>query len=109
MHVAALIQVGESVIDPAMYWRNYIVSSLNLFQACVSHGCQNVIFSSICAAYGDHDNVVLTEYCDQRPVNSYGASKRAVEEIPQQISVSSGPKYIVFLYFNVAAVDADQK
>lgn len=107
MHFAAFSQVGESVIDPAKYWRNNVVGSLNLFQACVSHGCQNVIFSSTCATYGDHDNVVLTEDSEQRPVNAYGASKRAVEEILQQMSASSGLKYVIFRYFNVAGADPD--
>ena len=74
MHFSACSQVGESVKDPAKYWRNNVLGSLNLFQACAAHGCMNVIFSSTCATYGDHDGVVLTETCEQRPVNAYGAS-----------------------------------
>ena len=81
------------------------MGSLNLFEACQEHGCQDVIFSSTCTTYGDHDNVVLTEASDQRPVNAYGSSKRAVEEILQQISKSAGLKYAIFRYFNVAGVD----
>ena len=81
MHFAAFSQVGESVSNPAKYWRNNILGSLNLFQACVDHRCENIILSSTCATYGDHDNVVLTEDSEQRPTNAYGASKRAVEEI----------------------------
>lgn len=44
MHFAAFSQVGESVVDPAKYWRNNVVGSLNLFEACQEHGCHNVIF-----------------------------------------------------------------
>ena len=107
MHFAAFSQVGESVDDPVKYWRNNVISSLNLFQACVDHGCENVIFSSTCATYGDHDNVILTEASEQRPVNAYGASKRAVEEILQQMSKSAGLKHAIFRYFNVAGADPD--
>ena len=107
MHFAALSQVGESVTDPVSYWRNNLVGSLNLFQACVDHGCMNVVFSSTCATYGDHDNVVLNENTEQKPVNAYGATKRATEEILQQISVSSGIKYVIFRYFNVAGADPE--
>lgn len=107
MHFAAFSQVGESVIDPVKYWRNNLIGSLNLFQTCVSHGCDNVILSSTCATYGDHDNVILTEESEQRPANAYGASKRAVEEILLQMSVSSGLKSVIFRYFNVAGADPD--
>lgn len=109
MHFAAFSQVGESVDDPAKYWRNNVLGSLNLFQACVEHECERVIFSSTCATYGDQDNVVLTEASEQRPVNAYGSSKRAVEELLQQISKSAGLKYVIFRYFNVAGADPDSE
>ena len=107
MHFAAFSQVGESVDDPVKYWRNNVMGSLNLFQACAEHGCERVIFSSTCATYGDHDNVVLTEVSEQRPVNAYGSSKRAVEEMLGQISKSAGLKYAIFRYFNVAGADPE--
>ena len=107
MHFAALSQVGESVKNPEKYWRNNVVGSLNLFQACIAHGCDNVIFSSTCATYGDQDNVVLTEVSEQRPINAYGASKRAVEEILKQLSNCSNLKHVIFRYFNVAGADPD--
>ena len=107
MHFAAFSQVGESVEDPAKYWRNNVVGSLNLFQACMAHRCDNVIFSSTCATYGDQDNVFLTEVSEQRPINAYGASKRAVEEILKQLSESSNLTYVIFRYFNVAGADPD--
>ena len=107
MHFAALSQVSESVADPATYWRNNLIGSLNLFQACITHGCDKIIFSSTCATYGDHDNVILTESSDQKPVNAYGASKRATEEVLQQLSKSAGLKYVIFRYFNVAGADPD--
>ena len=46
MHFAAYSQVAESFLDPLKYWRNNVLGSLNLFEVCVAHGCNNVIFSS---------------------------------------------------------------
>ena len=107
MHFAALSQVGESVNHPEKYWRNNVVGSLNLFQACVTHQCNNVIFSSTCATYGDQDNVILTEINEQSPINAYGASKRAAEEILKQLSDCSQLKHVIFRYFNVAGAAPD--
>ena len=107
MHFAAFSQVGESVAEPLKYWRNNVLGSLNLFQACVSHGCKNIVISSTCATYGDHDNVILTEASEQRPVNAYGSSKKAVEEMLRQLSASSSLRYVIFRYFNVAGADPD--
>ena len=107
MHFAAFSQVGESVINPTKYWRNNVIGSLNLFEACANFGCDKVIFSSTCATYGEHDNVILTEAIEQRPVNAYGASKRAVEEILKHMSLSAGLRHVIFRYFNVAGADPD--
>ena len=107
MHFAAFSQVGESVDDPVKYWHNNVMGSMNLFQACVEHGCERIIFSSTCATYGDHDNVVLTEANEQRPLNAYGSSKRAAEEMLLQISKPAGLKYAIFRYFNVAGADPE--
>ena len=57
------------------------MGSLNLIQAAVEHGCMDFVISSTCATYGDQDGVVLDEDSGQHPINAYGASKRAVENI----------------------------
>lgn len=75
-----------------------MVGSLNLIQSCVDHGCARFILSSTCATYGDHDNIVLTEFSEQRPVYPYGSSKRAVEEMLQQISRSAGLKMLFSVF-----------
>ncbi|MDA9855245.1 GDP-mannose 4,6-dehydratase [Paracoccaceae bacterium] len=81
VHFAALSQVGESMQEPGLYWKNNVMGSLNLIQAAVDHGCLDFVFSSTCATYGDQDGVVLDENSSQYPINAYGASKRAVENI----------------------------
>ena len=107
MHFAALSQVGESMIDPGKYWRNNVSGSLNLIEAAAAAGCLNIVFSSTCATYGDQDNVVLDENSAQYPVNSYGASKRAIEDILENFEASHGVKSVIFRYFNVAGADPD--
>ena len=107
MHFAAFSQVGESVEDPAKYWRNNVMGSLNLFQTCVEHGCKRVIFSSTCATYGDQDNVILNEYSQQVPNNAYGASKLAVEQMLNHFDRSYDLSSVILRYFNVAGADPD--
>ena len=107
MHFAALSQVGESMKEPEKYWRNNILGSLNLIEACVKHDVKNFVFSSTCATYGDQDNVVLDENSTQLPINSYGASKKAVEEILRNIEQAYGLKSVIFRYFNVAGADPE--
>lgn len=107
MHFAALSQVGQSMREPGNYWRNNVQGSLNLIEAAVHHKCEKFVFSSTCATYGDQDNVVLDENCSQNPINAYGSSKRAIEEILSNFSASDGLNYIIFRYFNVTGADSD--
>ncbi|NHQ73102.1 UDP-glucose 4-epimerase GalE [Roseovarius gahaiensis] len=107
LHFAALSQVGESMRDPGMYWHNNVSGSLTLFQAAVAAGCLNVVFSSTCATYGDQDNVVLDENSAQHPINAYGASKRAIEDMLRDFQNAYGLNHVIFRYFNVAGADPD--
>ena len=107
VHFAALSQVGESMTDPGKYWRNNVSGSLTLIEAATDAGCLDFVFSSTCATYGDQDNVVLDENSPQYPVNSYGASKRAIEDILANFQSSHGLNSVIFRYFNVAGADPD--
>ncbi|WP_300032900.1 UDP-glucose 4-epimerase GalE [uncultured Roseobacter sp.] len=107
MHFAALSQVGESMKEPGLYWRNNVQGSLNLIEAATSAGCRNFVFSSTCATYGDQDNVVLDENSAQHPINAYGASKRAIEDILRDYEVAFGLSHVIFRYFNVAGADPE--
>ncbi len=107
MHFAAFSQVGEAMRDPGKYWRNNVGGSLALIEAAVDAGCLDFVFSSTCATYGDQDGVVLDESCAQIPLNAYGASKRAIEEILRDFEASHGLKSVIFRYFNVAGADPD--
>ncbi|WP_170600810.1 UDP-glucose 4-epimerase GalE [Ruegeria arenilitoris] len=107
MHFAALSQVGEAMSEPGRYWRNNVTGSLNLIEAAVAAGCLDFVFSSTCATYGDHDNVVLDETTPQHPLNAYGASKRAIEDILRDFEQAHGLNHVIFRYFNVAGADPD--
>ena len=107
MHFAALSQVGEAMSEPGRYWRNNVEGSLTLIEAATAAGCLNFVFSSTCATYGEHDNVVLDEGTPQEPLNAYGASKRAVEDILRDFGAAYGLKHVIFRYFNVAGADPE--
>ena len=76
LHFAAFSDVGESARNPGKYWRNNFLGSLNLIEAMLAAGCDQMIFSSTCAVYGDADGVTLDESCPTRPLNAYAASKK---------------------------------
>ena len=107
MHFAALSQVGESMSEPGKYWRNNVSGSLSLIEAAVDADCKNFVFSSTCATYGDQDNVVLDEDCAQYPINSYGSSKRAIEDILRNFEGANCLRHVIFRYFNVAGADPE--
>jgi UDP-glucose 4-epimerase len=107
MHFAALSQVGEAMAKPGLYWRNNVEGSLTLIEAAVAAGCLDFVFSSTCATYGEHDNVVLDEHTPQEPLNAYGASKRAVENILRDFEAAVGLRHVIFRYFNVAGADPE--
>ncbi|MCE8556949.1 UDP-glucose 4-epimerase GalE [Ruegeria pomeroyi] len=107
MHFAALSQVGEAMSEPGRYWANNVGGSLTLIEAAVAAGCLDFVFSSTCATYGEHDNVVLDEETPQLPLNAYGASKRAVEDILRDFGAAHGLRSVIFRYFNVAGADPE--
>jgi UDP-glucose 4-epimerase len=107
LHFAALSQVGEAMAEPGKYWRNNVSGSLNLIEAAIDAGCLDFVFSSTCATYGDRDGEVLDEDTPQAPLNAYGASKRAIEDMLADFGASHVLRSVIFRYFNVAGADPD--
>jgi UDP-glucose 4-epimerase len=107
MHFAALSLVGDSMADPGRYWRVNVGGALNLIEATLAAGIRNFVFSSTCATYGDQDGVVLDEDTPQRPINAYGGSKRAIEDMLRDFRASHGLNHVIFRYFNVAGADPE--
>ena len=106
MHFAALSQVGESMTDPGRYWRENVIGALNLIEAALDGGVNRFVFSSTCATYGDQDGVVLDEDTVQAPINAYGGSKRAIEDMLRDFA-PKGLDSVIFRYFNVAGADPE--
>ena len=79
MHFASSIQVEESVSNPAKYYRNNLVNTLNLLDAMVAAKVEYLIFSSSAAVYGEPEHVPINESHPLRPVNPYGRIKMMAE------------------------------
>ena len=107
MHFAALSLVGDAMRDPGTYWRANVLGSLNLIEATVAARCRNFVFSSTCATYGDQDGVILDEDTPQMPINAYGKSKQAIEQMLGDFRASHGLQSVIFRYFNVAGADPE--
>lgn len=111
LHFAAAIEVPESVVKPAMYYRNNTVSALTLFEACEKFSIKRVIFSSTAAAYGETGGEPISETSPVLPVNPYGRSKVYSENILRDLAAASGEqmKYVILRYFNVSGARLDLK
>jgi len=111
MHFAALSNVGEATEQPARYWDNNVIGTLRLAEAMAAGGVEHLVFSSTCAVYGEQDGVMLDEDCPQRPLNAYGASKRAAEELIANLAAAPGVSlnHVFFRYFNVAGADPEAR
>lgn len=107
MHFAALSQVGEAMSDPGRYWQVNVSGSLNLIEAAIAASVGHFVFSSTCATYGEQDGVMLDENSLQLPINAYGASKRAIEEMLIHFEAAQGLQHVIFRYFNVAGADPE--
>lgn len=102
MHFAASALVGESVSEPAMYFRNNVIQTLNLLDVMRDHGCRKFIFSSTAATFGEPEYTPIDEKHVQKPVNPYGLSKLMVEQTLLWYSQAYHLNYNVFRYFNAA-------
>ncbi len=107
MHFAALSLVGEAMEQPGKYWRGNVSASLNLIEAAVAAGCMDFVFSSTCATYGEPVGITIDEDTPQAPINPYGASKRAIEEMLRDFGRAHGLRSVIFRYFNVAGADPE--
>ncbi len=104
-HFASQILVGESVINPAKYYRANTVATLTLLEAMRDHGVNHFVFSSTAAVYGEPDYVPIDEQHPKVPVNPYGASKYMVEMMLSDFHRAHGLKYVALRYFNAAGAD----
>lgn len=102
MHFAALIEAGESMAKPEIYFRNNTAATLSLFEAMLATGVRRLVFSSTAAVYGQPESIPIREDAPLRPTNAYGESKLLVEKILAWMYRVHGFSCATLRYFNVA-------
>jgi UDP-glucose 4-epimerase len=102
MHFAALIEAGESMVKPEIYFRNNTASTLGLLEAMLACGPRKLVFSSTAAVYGEPEAVPIPEDARLQPTNPYGESKLLVERMLAWFHRIHGLRYASLRYFNVA-------
>ncbi|MGH9679214.1 MAG: UDP-glucose 4-epimerase GalE [Candidatus Acidiferrales bacterium] len=102
IHFAALIEVGESVHDPARYFENNAAQGIAFLHALVDAGVRRVVFSSTAAVYGDPERIPISEESRKWPKNPYGWSKFFVERVLESFDAAYGLKFAALRYFNAA-------
>lgn len=107
VHFAASCYVGESVHDPAKYYSNNVIGTLNLLEAMRKAGCNRLVFSSTCSTYGDPVSLPMDESHPQQPINPYGTSKLASERAMVDYGRAYGLGSIALRYFNAAGCDPE--
>jgi len=107
MHFAAFLDVGESVREPAKYYRNNVNGAISVLEAMAEESVAHFVFSSTCATYGEPIETPIAETHPQRPINSYGESKLAVERSLPHFERAYGMDYVALRYFNAAGADPD--
>ena len=107
MHFAAFAYVGESMLQPGMYFDNNCGGTVSLLEAMRLERVNQLIFSSTCATYGFPDSLPIAESAPQRPVNPYGESKLFSEKTIRWHARCHGLRYVILRYFNAAGCDPD--
>lgn len=107
MHFAAWAAVGESVRDPAGYYRNNVLGTLTVLEAMARQQVKRFIFSSTAAVFGEPVEVPITEEHPTRPINAYGETKLAIERALPHFERAYGIHSTCLRYFNAAGADPD--
>ena len=102
LHCAARSLVGESIREPAKYFRENVGGGVALLDAARAAGVSRIVFSSTAAVYGDPETTPIAEDAPLRPINPYGESKRAFESALGWYGRAYGLRSVTLRYFNVA-------
>jgi UDP-glucose 4-epimerase len=106
MHFAALIEAGESMAKPEIYFRNNTAGTLGLLEAMLATGVKRLVFSSTAAVYGEPESAPILETASLHPTNAYGESKLLVEKMLAWMYQVHGLTSASLRYFNVAGAAA---
>ncbi len=107
MHFAADCQVGESVLNPAKYFKNNVKNSLNLIEIIEEFYVKKIVFSSSAAVYGEPKEIPINEKHPCAPTNPYGETKWIFEKVLQAFHDAGKLDYVSLRYFNAAGADPE--
>ncbi|PDS80907.1 UDP-glucose 4-epimerase GalE [Rhizobium sp. L43] len=107
IHCGANAYVAESVEMPRKYYRNNVVGSLTLLEACLDQDIDRIVFSSSCATYGVPASLPIREESPQLPVNPYGRTKLIFEMALEDFAAAYGIRFAALRYFNAAGADPE--
>jgi len=107
MHFAASAEVNESVRDPLKYYRNNVINTIGLLEACRTGEVKTLVFSSSCAVFGVPPSVPITEDMPRVPISPYGRTKLAIEWAMQDCATAWGLSGTALRYFNAAGAAGD--
>ncbi|UQU65564.1 UDP-glucose 4-epimerase GalE [Couchioplanes caeruleus] len=102
LHFAGLIQAGESMVRPELYWDHNVRRSLALLEAVRAAGVPRFVFSSTAAVYGNPTELPITEEATKAPTNTYGATKLSFDYALTSEAFAHGLAAVSLRYFNVA-------
>jgi len=101
IHLAAIADVNESVINPDVTKKNNVDGTVNVLQCCIKNKIKKIIFASSAAVYGDSKEIPINENCTTNPQSPYGQSKLDAEKIIEKTCKKNGINHIIFRIFNV--------
>ena len=107
MHFAAWLSVGDSVRNPAGYYRNNVGGALAVLDAMIAENVRHFVFSSTAAVFGNPVETPITESHPKQPINAYGETKLAIERALPHFDIAYGIKSVALRYFNAAGADPD--
>ncbi len=107
MHFAAFIEAGESVKNPLEFYRNNVCNTRNLLSAMEKCSVEKFVFSGSAAVYGIPEKTPITEDAPKKPINPYGETKWAVEQMCHFQSQTGRLRYAALRYFNAAGAGAN--
>jgi UDP-glucose-4-epimerase GalE len=106
LHCGARSLVGESVVDPALYYRENVAGGIALLEALRAAGVRRLVFSSTAAVYGIPAEIPIREDAPLAPINPYGETKRTFEGALRWYAAAYGLRSVSLRYFNVAGASA---
>jgi UDP-glucose-4-epimerase GalE len=107
VHFAAWAAVGESVTNPAKYYQNNLVNTLNLMECARKNGVKRFVFSSTCATFGAPAKMPIVEETPQEPINPYGFTKLAIEKALADYAKAYAWGFAALRYFNASGASPD--